>query len=282
VVALESTVISHGLPRPINLDTARAMEATVHEAGVQPATVGILKGLVRLGFSPDELEELALSTDTIKVNRRDFSAAVVNKRSGGTTVSGTMIVAHAAGVPLFATGGIGGVHRGESGDISADLPELAQTPVVVVCSGAKSILDLPRTLEWLETHGVPVIGWGCDSFPAFFSQDSGLAVSTRVDTVAEAAQLIRSHWTMGFESGILVCVPCPEDAAIPMAEVETTLEEAEEEAEGTGISGKDLTPFLLTRLAELTGGRTLHANLALLKNNARVAAEIAKGLASKE
>ncbi len=278
IVALESTVITHGLPKPINLDLARSMEGEIRDAGAFPATVALYRGEIRMGLSPDELEHLSLAEDSIKVSRRDLGAAVSKRLTGGTTVAATMYIAHAAGVSVFATGGIGGVHRGISGDISADLPELARTPVAVVCAGAKSILDLPRTLEWLETAGIPVMGLGTDTFPAFFSRESDLPVSVRVDTIGEAANLIRTHWRIGLESGLLLCVPCPEEAALTRREVERSLEEAEEKAQEQGVTGKELTPFLLTRLSELTKGGTLQANLALLKNNAKVAAGIAKAL----
>ena len=278
IVALESTVITHGLPRPINLDLARSMEGEIRDAGAIPATVALYRGEIRLGLSPDELEHISLAEDSIKVSRRDLGAAVSKGLSGGTTVAATMYIAHAAGVSVFATGGIGGVHRGTSGDVSADLPELARTPVAVVCAGAKSILDLPRTLEWLETAGIPVMGFGTDTFPAFFSRESGLPVSVRVDTVGEAANLIRTHWRIGLESGLLLCAPCPEEAALTTGEVERSLKEAEEKAQDQGVTGKELTPFLLTRLSELTKGGTLQANLALLKNNAKVAAGVARSL----
>jgi pseudouridine-5'-phosphate glycosidase len=189
-----------------------------------------------------------------------------------------MYIAHAAGIRVFATGGIGGVHRGEAGDVSADLPELARTPVAVVCSGAKSILDLPRTLEWLETAGVPVVGWGTDEYPAFFSHTSGLPVTVRIDTPQEAAEILRTYWEMGMESGVLICVPCPEDDAVPNEIAEEALARALQEAEEEGIHGKGVTPFLLTRVSALSSGATLRANLALLRNNARVGAEIAKAL----
>lgn len=276
VVVLESTVITHGLPRPVNLDLARRMQTEVLSAGVQPATVAVLDGQIRLGLSPEELEELALREKVVKISRRDLSAAIALGWSGGTTVAATMYVAHAAGIQIFATGGIGGVHRGNNGDISADLEELARTPVAVVCAGAKAILDLPRTLEWLETAGVPVIGWRTDEFPAFFSTTSGLPVSVRADSAAEAVSILRSHWKLGFDTGALICVPCPEDAAVPSNDVESALSEALEEAEVEGITGKATTPFLLNRLSQLTDGATLHANLALLRRNARIAAEIAQ------
>ena len=279
VVALESTVITHGLPEPVNLELARRLEGEVRTAGAVPATVAVIDGHVCLGVTTDELERLALSRKLMKISRRDFGAALASRATGGTTVAATMIAAHAGGIRVFATGGIGGVHRGDLGDVSADLPELARTPVIVVCAGAKAILDLPRTLEWLETAGVPVLGWGTDDFPAFFSRSSGLRVSARVDNAADAAALIRAQWAMGLQSGVLVCVPCPEDHAVPAEAVEPVLRQALQQAEAQGVRGKDVTPFLLARLADLTGGETLRANLALLRNNARVAAELARTFA---
>jgi len=278
VVALESTVITHGLPRPLNLDLARQMEAEVRQAGAIPATAALFNGRLRLGLSDDELEALASASAVEKVNRRDLGPAAAAAKTGGTTVSATMFIAHAAGVQVFATGGIGGVHRGDSGDVSADLPELARTPVAVVCAGAKSILDLPRTLEWLETAGVPVLGFGTDEFPAFFSRESGLRVSARVDSPEQAARVLQAHWGIGLASGALVCVPCPESDALPAASVEEALGRAMESAEAAGVRGKELTPFLLARLSEISGGATLRANLALLRQNARVAAQIAAAL----
>lgn len=278
VVALESTVITHGLPRPANLELARRMEVEVLSHTAQPATVGVIDGQITLGLTADELERVALSTDVDKVSRRDLAIVSVRRRLGGTTVAATMVVAHAGGVRLMATGGIGGVHRGAAMDISADLVELAQTPVAVVCSGAKSILDLPRTLEWLETAGVPVIGWGTDEFPAFFSLSSGLATSSCVGSAEEAGESLRAHWQISPSRGALICVPCPEGADVSMAEVEAALQQAEAEASAAGVTGKAITPHVLARLVELTDGATLRANLALLRNNAAVAADVAVAL----
>jgi pseudouridine-5'-phosphate glycosidase len=279
VVALESTVITHGLPRPANLELARRMEVEILSHAVQPATVGVIDGLITLGLNADELERLALSTDVEKVSRRDLAAVSVRRRLGGTTVAATMVVAHAGGVHLMATGGIGGVHRGDALDISADLAELAQTPVAVVCAGAKSILDLPRTLEWLETAGVPVVGWRTDKFPAFFSRSSGLRTSCSVGSATDAAVLLRSHWHISPTRGALICVPCPEGADVPTEEVEAALRQAETDAVAAGVTGKAITPYVLGRLVELTDGATLRANLALLRNNAAVAADLAVALA---
>lgn len=278
VVALESAVITHGLPQPINLELARQMQKEIQSEGVQPATVAVLKGKVHVGVSSEELEQLALADDVHKISRRDLSATAARYLSGGTTVAATMIAAQAAGVSVFATGGIGGVHRGDAGDVSADLPELARTSVVVVCSGAKSILDLPRTLEWLETAGVPVIGWKTREFPAFFSRESGLHLNLEVNSASEAAAIVRAHWRMDLESGLLFCAPCPEKVDLSLEAVEEVLSQAEDDAKSAGITGKDLTPYLLDRISLLTDGKSLRANLALLRNNARIAATIAKAL----
>ena len=279
VVALESTVISHGLPRPTNLETARRCESVIQEEGAVPATVGIIKGKIVVGLNDVELETLALSEGVRKVSRRDFAIALAREEYGATTVAGTMIAARMAGIRLFATGGIGGVHRGDAGDISADLPELAHTPVAVVCAGAKSILDLPRTLEWLETAGVPVIGYQTDTFPAFYSVSSGLSVDGRVDTPAEAASILHLQWSLGFESGVLLAVPPPEGLALPAHEMESVIEQALLAAEREGIRGKAITPFVLARVSELTAGRSLAINTALLEKNARVAAQVAVEMA---
>lgn len=279
VVALESTVITHGLPRPANLELARRMELEVLSHAAQPATVAVVDGHISLGLTSDELERLALSDDVEKVSRRDLATVSVGGGLGGTTVAATMVVAHSGGVHLMATGGIGGVHRGPAGDVSADLPELAQTSVAVVCSGAKSILDLPRTLEWLETASVPVIGWETDEFPSFFSKSSGLSTTCSVRSAEEAAELLKVHWRISPSRGALICVPCPEGAAIPAEEIETALAQAEADASAAGVAGKAITPYILSRLVELTDGATLRANLALLRNNAVIAAELAVALA---
>ena len=275
IVALESTVITHGLPRPVNVELARQLEKEIRQVGAVPATIALLKGKVHIGLSEKDLERLALDTESIKISVRDIGLARASRYSGGTTVAATMFLANKAGIPVFATGGIGGVHHGPSGDISADLSELTRLPVAVVCSGAKSILDLPRTLEWLETFSVPVIGWQTDTFPAFFTGESDLPIHARVDTVGEMAALLRTIWETRI-SGVLICVPCPEGAAIPAIRLHSSLQQVEREAQEQSIRGKDLTPFLLSRLAEITEGGTLHANLALLRNNAHVAAKIAK------
>ena len=243
-----------------------------------PATIALLEGRYHVGLSDSELEHLALDSDPVKINRRELGVQKALTNTGGTTVAATMYIARIAGISVFATGGIGGVHRGETGDVSADLPELANTPVAVVCSGAKAILDLPRTLEWLETHGIPVLGWKSDTFPEFFSAGGSLPVQARVDSAGEAAKLVHQHWEMGLASGVLLCVPCPEADALPHDQVETALQLALQEADARGISGKDVSPFLLEYLSQATEGATVEANLALLRNNARVAAELAGAL----
>lgn len=278
VVALESTVISHGLPRPQNLQLAQRMEAIIREHGVTPATIAILGGQVKIGLTDDELRYLANADGVVKVSRRDYPIVAAKRLDGATTVAGTMIAAAWAGIKVFATGGIGGVHRGDRTDVSADLPELARTSAAVVCSGAKSILDLPATLEWLETAGVPVIGFKTDEFPAFYARSSGLRLETRADSAAEAAAMIRTKWAMGLEGGVLIVNPIPAEAAILNREIDNVIAHALGEAEVQGVKGKAVTPFLLSRVAEMTGGASLHANLALLENNAKVAAEIAVSL----
>lgn len=278
VVALESTVITHGLPKPINLDLANQMEDQVRSVEVEPATIALLDGNVCVGLSGEEMEQLALATDAVKISLRDLGIAIAKGESGGTTVAATMNIAHRVGIRTFATGGIGGVHQGESGDVSTDLTEISRTPLAVVCSGAKSILDLPKTMEWLETAGVPVIGWQTSEFPAFFSRNSGLGVTSRADSVAEVVELLVVHWELGF-GGVLICVPCPEESAIPMDDVEAILEQALMESQKRAVHGKELTPFLLRQMSELSLGSTQKANLALLRNNAYIAAQIAKAIA---
>lgn len=278
LVALESTLITHGLPRPINLDVARQLEAVVRDNGAVPATIAILNGEIHAGLEPHELEYLANADNVRKVSRRDLPLVVAQKGHGATTVAATMWVAAQAGIKVFATGGIGGVHRGQPFDVSADLPELAQTPVVVVCAGAKAILDLPLTLEWLETHGVPVLGFGTDTFPAFYSRSSGLPVDARVDTAEDAAAIIRAKFALGLEGGVLIGVPVPEELSIPNEQIEPIIDQALKMAQDAGIRGKAITPFLLKHVSELTEGESQRANIALLANNARVAAQIARAL----
>jgi pseudouridine-5'-phosphate glycosidase len=279
IVALESTVVTHGLPRPQNLSLAHDMEFTVREQGAVPATIGVLKGKVRIGMSEADLDELANDPEPRKVSQRDFARAAVKAENGGTTVAGTMFAAHQAGITVFATGGIGGVHKESAFDVSTDLQALASIPMIVVCAGAKAILDLPATLEYLETMAVPVVGYQTEAFPAFYSQDSGLKVSVKLDTPDEIVKLARAHWDMGMHSAILVTQPVPAGDEIPKSEMDYYILQASQEAIEKKKRGQELTPFLLQRINELTGGRSLRTNLALLLNNARLAAQIAKSIA---
>jgi pseudouridine-5'-phosphate glycosidase len=276
VVALESTVITHGLPFPENLELAQDMEAEVRQMGAIPATVAVLDGKIIVGLQPDQLGRLANGHDVHKISTRDFAPALCRNWSGGTTVAGTMFAAYAAGIRIFATGGIGGIHRYPPYDVSADLPQLAKTPMIVVCAGAKAILDLTATLEYLETHAVPVVGYQTDEFPAFFSRGSGLKVSARADTPEEVARIARNHWLLGMTSAVLVTVPPPEKVALPLEEVSGVIDLALKDAEALDIKGQQVTPYLLKRISELTSGKSLRANLGLLRNDARVAAEISK------
>ncbi|MBX9680777.1 MAG: pseudouridine-5'-phosphate glycosidase [Gemmataceae bacterium] len=278
VVALESTIISHGLPAPQNFETAIAAEVVIRSEGAMPATILLRDGRAIVGASEAEVRELATLEDVTKTSRRDVGYVLATKRWGGTTVSATMQIAHAAGIRVFATGGIGGAHRGDPWDISADLTELARTPVAVVCAGAKSILDLPRTLEILETHGVPVIGVGINTFPAFYVRSSGLPVSARIDDPADIAATLRAHWAVG-GAGAVIALPLPESSALPADEIEQAIAAAEQEATRARVRGKELTPFLLAKLAASTSGRSLIANRELLLANARLAAQIAAFLA---
>ncbi|MDX7953797.1 pseudouridine-5'-phosphate glycosidase [Lichenihabitans sp. Uapishka_5] len=282
VVALESTIITHGMPYPANLETARAVEAVVRQNGATPATIAVLDGKLVAGMDDATLQRLATATGVVKASRRDLAAVLSTGGSAGTTVAATMIVAKLAGIAIFATGGIGGVHRGAEAtfDISADLLELAQTPVTVVCAGAKSILDLPKTLEVLETHGVPVLGYGSDEFPAFFSRTSGHTVDHRFDTPEALARVIGTQRALGLGTGILVTNPIPLADAIDSATIDPHIAAAVAEAETQGIGRKELTPFLLQRILDLTGGRSLEANIALVKNNATLAARMAVALAA--
>jgi len=281
IVALESTVISHGLPAPANLTTANRLEEIVSFAGAAAATVAIIGGQLRVGLSQDELKLLATGSDIKKVSTRDLPIAVTQKWNGATTVASTCWIAHRAGIRVFATGGIGGVHRGSLPDISADLPELARTPIVVVCSGAKIVLDLPATREWLETHGVTVIGYGCDEMAAFYSRSNGLPVDFRVNSPAEVSQLFITQQQLKLNSALLVCVPVPEEFEVPGRQLQKILDHALDAAERNGISGRDLTPYLLAQMSENSAGATLRANIALLENNALVAAKIAVSLPPK-
>lgn len=283
VVALESTIIAHGLPRPRNLDIARSLEAVVREAGAVPATIAILDGRVRVGLDDADLVHLAESEAIAKVSRRDLPAILTRGDDGATTVSATMIAAHMAGIPIFATGGIGGVHRGaaESFDISADLNELAVTPVAVVCAGAKAILDLPKTLEVLETLGVPVIGHATDTMPAFWCRSSGLKLALRCETATELAGTLQMQRALGFAGGAVIANPIPEAAALSNEVVERAIGEALAAAERDAVTGAAVTPYLLARLAEITDGASLEANVALVENNARLAARIAVAMTSE-
>lgn len=281
LVALESTVISHGMPWPDNLATAHMLEAAVREEGAVPATIAVIDGQIRIGLQAAELERLARGDEPVqKLSRRDMAIRLCQGGLGATTVAATMIAARAAGIQVFATGGIGGVHRGaqQSFDISADLSELSRTPVAVVCAGAKSILDLPLTLEVLETLGVPVLGYGTAAFPAFYSRDSGLKVDAQVDDPAALAAICRTHWQLGLQSGVLVANPVPAELALDPALAEAAIAEALQEAAAQGIRGKDTTPFLLARVKALTGGESLRTNVALIENNARLAAQLALAL----
>lgn len=281
VVALESTVITHGLPYPDNVKTAVSMETAVREGGAIPATIAIIQGKIHIGLTADQIEYLGQQAgkNVRKCSRRDLPLAIANGEDGATTVAGTMILAHLAGIELFATGGIGGVHRGHPFDVSADLAELGRTPVTVVSSGAKSILDLPATREVLETQGVTVIGYGVDEMPAFFSRRSGLPVDARLDTPEAVAQVILARRALDLQSGMLVTVPVPADAAGDPEDMEAAIVQATQEADEQGIHGPASTPWLLRRVVELTNGRSMQANTALLQNNGRVAATIAVALA---
>jgi pseudouridine-5'-phosphate glycosidase len=278
VVALESTVIAHGLPRPQNLETARRLEEAVREGAAVPATIAIIGGKLTVGLSYDEIQLLAEKSDVRKISTRDLSVAVAQGWDGATTVASTTWIAHRAGIKVFATGGIGGVHRGSLPDVSADLPELARTPIVVVCSGAKIVLDLPATREWLETHAVTVVGYQCDELPAFYSRASGLRVDVRADDADAVASIFRAQQSLGIESALLLGVAVPAKFEVPAEELQPVLTTALEDAEWKGITGPELTPFLLRQMAERSGGATLRANIALLENNARVAATIASAI----
>jgi pseudouridine-5'-phosphate glycosidase len=280
VVALESTVISHGLPYPHNLDLARAMEGEVRAQQALPATVGVVAGVPTVGMSDADIERFAVAQGILKLSRRDIGYAVALARDGATTVAATMALAALAGVQVFATGGIGGVHRGaqETWDISADLTELARTPVLVVCAGAKAILDLPATIEYLETAGVPVLGLGTNQFPAFYSASSGLPVA-RVETLGEVANIWQAHRTLGGGGGMLLAVPPPAEVALPPSEIEAAITRALAKASAASVRGQAVTPFLLAAVAEETHGESMRTNIALLRQNARVAAQVARAIA---
>ena len=281
VVALESTIIAHGMPYPENVRTARDVQALIRHIGAEPATIALMDGRIRIGLSDDELELLGRSGgQAAKVSRRDLPAVLASGGLGATTVAGTMICAALAGIEVFVTGGIGGVHRGaqETFDISADLQELAKTSVAVVCAGAKSILDIGLTLEYLETHGVPVLSCEQDNFAAFYTRDSGFKADFRLDTAAEQARFIRTKWDLGLAGGVVLSVPVPEPAAMARGEIDAITGQALAEAREQGITGKAVTPFVLDRIKSLTGGRSLATNIALVKHNAEVGARLALAL----
>jgi pseudouridylate synthase len=282
LVALESTIIAHGMPYPENVRTAREVEALIRGMGAEPATIAVMGGRIRIGLSDEELELLGRSGRAAKVSRRDLPAVLASGALGATTVAGTMICAALAGIEVFVTGGIGGVHRGaqQTFDISADLQELARTSVAVVCAGAKSILDIGLTLEYLETHGVPVLGCGQDNFAAFYTRDSGHPADYRIDDAAEQARFIRSKWDLGLAGGVVISVPVPEEAAMPAQEIDALTQQALDEAGAQGITGKAVTPFVLSRIKSLTGGRSLATNIALVKHNAEVGARLAFALSA--
>ncbi len=282
VVALESTIISHGMPYPQNVATALQVEQEVRNHGAVPATIAIVNGRLKAGLSPAEIEALGKSgRDVVKVSRRDVPFIVAAGATGATTVASTMIIAAMAGIRLFATGGIGGVHRGaqQSFDVSADLQELAQTPVAVVCAGAKSILDLRLTLEYLETHGVPVVGYQTNALPAFFTRDSAFSVDYRLDTPQEIARALHVKWAMSLKGGMVIANPIPEAYAMPRAAIDAAIEQALAEAQAQNIGGKESTPFLLARVCDITGGDSLAANIQLVLNNARLASAVGIELA---
>ncbi len=278
IVALESTLITHGFPSPENVEVARKIEETVRNVGAIPATIAVLDGKITVGLTNDQLDYLGTAKNVRKCSRRDLPIAIARKEDGATTVAGTMIVAHRAGIQIFCTGGIGGVHRGHSYDESADLMELARTPMTVVCAGVKAILDLPITIEVLETRGVPIIGYQTDELPAFYSRQSGLPVDVRVETPREVVDIIRARQTLNLKTGSLVAVPVPEVDEWPAKAAQIVIDQALADAEAQGISGKAVTPFLLERVSDLSGARSKRANIALLLNNARVAAQIAQAL----
>jgi len=282
IVALETTVITHGLPYPENIKLALDMEQMVWSEGALPATIGLLRGKVIIGMKENQIRELANEKDVRKISSRDFGTALATGASGGTTVAGTLVAAHQVGLKVFATGGIGGVHRNAPFDISADIPELSRRPLMVVCSGAKSILDLSATTESLETIGVPVLGFQTDTFPAFFSRESEYQVSQRVDSIKGIVDIAQIHWQMGLSSAILVTVPPPEAFSMPFNEINFKIEQALQDAKAEGIRGQAVTPFLLSRVSELTEKSSLTTNLSLLLNNAKIAAQVAVELSSRQ
>lgn len=281
VVALESTIISHGMPYPMNVETALKVEEIVRENGAVPATIAILNGRLKVGLTTEEIETLGSGKNVIKTSRRDIPFIIANKADGATTVASTMIIASLAGVKIFATGGIGGVHRGaqETFDISADLQELAHTDVAVICAGAKSILDIGLTLEYLETQGVPVVGFGTDELPAFYTRKSGFGVDYRVDSADQIALALKAKWDLGLSGGVVIANPIPEQYEMDYDDITNAITEALKELKEKGVKGKESTPFLLGKVKEITGGASLDSNIQLVYNNAKVAAEIAVELA---
>jgi pseudouridine-5'-phosphate glycosidase len=284
VVALESTVIAHGLPSPHNVETARDCEAEVRRSGALPATIGIVEGRAVIGLSDQQIQSIAQRSGVTKANPANLAQVIAEGGWGATTVAASLHLANLAGIKVFATGGIGGVHRGasDSFDISADLTALARYPVITVCAGAKAILDLPKTLEVLETLGAPVIGYQTDELPAFYSRSSGLKLDARADSATQIAKIVTAHWRMGFSTGALVVAPVPAEDEVPADEIQDVIDEALEAAAREGLAGRSVTPFLLSRIAAKTGGRALRANVALLKNNARIAGAIAVALTNEE
>lgn len=276
VLALESTVITHGLPYPHNFETGLALEKIARDAGVIPATIAVINGKIKIGVSEAELDLLAQQKSVIKASQRDLAFAISQHLSAGTTVAATLFCAAAAGIRVFSTGGIGGVHRGDEQDISADLIELARTPVAVVCAGAKAILDLPKTLELLETLSVPVIGYGTDTLPAFYSSSTSHQLTARADDVSSLANILKTHWSLGINSGVLIANPIPAQDAIPNEIIEPIIVEAIKKAEQQNIKGKEITPFLLSEVAKVTAGKSRQANISLIKNNVKLGAELAK------
>ncbi len=278
IVALESTVIAHGLPYPQNLETAKNLEKIVRANGAIPATVAVFDGEFCVGLDENQIERLATDKTIRKISRRDLPIAVGKKLTGATTVSTTAYIAYRAGIKVFSTGGIGGVHRGFSADISADLPELAHTPITVVCSGAKIVLDLPATREWLETHGVCILGWQCDELPAFYSRTSGLIVDEKVETATEVAVVVKARDILNLPGAILLTVPVPAEFEVEAEELEKILAESLKLAAENNVSGKEITPFLLSQMSSMSAGKTLAANIALLENNAKIAAQVAAAI----
>ncbi|HEU5281972.1 MAG TPA: pseudouridine-5'-phosphate glycosidase [Gammaproteobacteria bacterium] len=278
VLALESTLITHGLPYPENIETAKALEALVREQGVTPATIAVLAGKIKIGLNEDELELLVNNDHIVKASKRDLSYVITEKLNAGTTVAATLFCAEAVGIRVFATGGIGGVHRGNEQDISADLIELSRTPMAVVCAGAKAILDLPRTLEFLETHSIPIVGYRTDSLPAFYSASSPYQLPTRIDDIQSLVKLLNTHWQLGLSSSVLIANPIPRHEEIDNNIIEPAIASALEEANEKQIKGKAITPFLLNEMATATQGKSLKANIALIKNNVVLAAQLAKAL----